>query len=139
MSENESESATAERVRVGTYVPAWQRDAWAAHAEALGMTQSEFVRTMVQAGRQAPDIGLESEQTPSSPVQRPSDSLESGGEALAARVEQLIEREGVLDYAGLLDAFTGGFEDRLTAAISELQSANRIEHDGRAGGYVVDG
>lgn len=139
MSENERDSAASARVRVGTYVPAWQRDAWAAHAEAMGMTQSEFVRTMVQAGRQAPDIGLESEHTPSNPVQRPSDSLEGGGEALAARVEQLIEREEVVDYAGLLDAFTAGFEDRLTEAISELQSANRIEHDGRAGGYVVDG
>jgi hypothetical protein len=139
MSENDTDSAASERVRVGTYVPAWQRDAWAAHAEALGMTRSEFVRTMVQAGRQAPDIGLESEHAPSSPVQQPSASLEVGGEALADRVEQLIESEEVLDYAELLDAFTGGFEDRLTEAISELQSANRIEHDGRAGGYVVDG
>lgn len=47
----ESEVDT-ERVSVRTYVPAYQRDAWDEHAERLDMSRSEFVRTMVQAGRE---------------------------------------------------------------------------------------
>ena len=40
-----------ERTSVRTYVPEYQKEAWAAHADELDMSQSEFVRTMVQAGR----------------------------------------------------------------------------------------
>ncbi|SNZ04586.1 hypothetical protein SAMN06269185_0611 [Natronoarchaeum philippinense] len=39
------------RTAVKTYVPAYQKRRWADHADELGMSQSEFVRTMVQAGR----------------------------------------------------------------------------------------
>jgi len=40
-----------ERVTVRTYVPKYQRDEWDDHAEDLDMSRSEFIRTMVQAGR----------------------------------------------------------------------------------------
>ncbi|MDZ7701745.1 MAG: DUF5805 domain-containing protein [Halobacteriales archaeon] len=40
-----------ERVGVKTSVPRYQKEAWTEHADALDMSQSEFVRTMVQAGR----------------------------------------------------------------------------------------
>src|SRR6056297_3280818 len=40
-----------DRRSVKTYVPAEQKDRWREHADELGMSQSEFVRTMVQAGR----------------------------------------------------------------------------------------
>jgi len=43
--------ADTSRTAVKTYVPAYQKRLWADHAEELGMSQSEFVRTMVQAGR----------------------------------------------------------------------------------------
>ncbi|WP_256391029.1 DUF5805 domain-containing protein [Natronoarchaeum rubrum] len=43
--------ADTSRTAVKTYVPAYQKRLWAEHAEELGMSQSEFVRTMVQAGR----------------------------------------------------------------------------------------
>ena len=48
MSESEVDTS---RVVVQTYVPAYQREEWDDHAEALDMNRSEFVRTMVQAGR----------------------------------------------------------------------------------------
>ena len=39
------------RTQVRTYVPAYQKSEWESHADELDMSQSEFVRTMVQAGR----------------------------------------------------------------------------------------
>ncbi|MFC6728654.1 DUF5805 domain-containing protein [Natronoarchaeum mannanilyticum] len=43
--------ADTSRTAVKTYVPTYQKRLWADHADELGMSQSEFVRTMVQAGR----------------------------------------------------------------------------------------
>jgi len=43
--------ADTSRTAVKTYVPAYQKRLWADHADELGMSQSEFVRTMVQVGR----------------------------------------------------------------------------------------
>ena len=40
-----------DRVSVKTSVPEYQKRAWTENADAMDMTQSEFVRTMVQAGR----------------------------------------------------------------------------------------
>ncbi|MEZ3114717.1 DUF5805 domain-containing protein [Halobaculum sp. MBLA0147] len=48
--------STDEQTPVTTRVPAYQKEAWRADAEELGMSQSEFVRTMVQAGRR--ELGL---------------------------------------------------------------------------------
>ncbi len=42
---------STERAVVRTYVPAYQKAHWQDHADELDMSQSEFVRTMVQAGR----------------------------------------------------------------------------------------
>src|SRR6056297_3482271 len=46
-----SDSADTSRSTVKTYVPAYQKASWQDHADDLDMSQSEFVRTMVQAGR----------------------------------------------------------------------------------------
>lgn len=57
--------ADTSRTAVKTYVPAYQKRLWADHADELGMSQSEFVRTMVQAGRRGfspPEEGSTSEE-----------------------------------------------------------------------------
>ncbi|MFT4957036.1 MAG: hypothetical protein ACI9EZ_000344, partial [Halobacteriales archaeon] len=56
------EDVDTERSVVKTYVPAYQKALWQRQAETLEMSQSEFVRTMVQAGRRGFD-GFEDEQT----------------------------------------------------------------------------
>ena len=43
--------STDDRVGLKTYVPRYQKREWQSHADRLDMTQSEFVRVMVQAGR----------------------------------------------------------------------------------------
>ncbi|WP_224449735.1 DUF5805 domain-containing protein [Haloprofundus salilacus] len=126
-----SESDTS-RSSVKTYVPTYQKEQWTDHAERLGMTQSEFVRTMVQAGRRdfdldAPDENPEGCVHPSNPR----------GNALEDRVQEVLHRRGVMSWDQLVDALSGDFESRLEDALDSLQSANRIRYNGREGGYVV--
>jgi len=45
------EESETERSTVMTYVPAYQKAEWKEHAAELGMSQAEYVRTMVQSGR----------------------------------------------------------------------------------------
>ena len=130
-----------ERVTVRTYVPAWQRERWREEADDRGMSQSEFVRTMVQAGRRGFGTG-EPGSSGSNPVEGDdrdaTPRVETGGRPLEERVLELVEREGPLEWDGLVDGLVGDFEDRLEEALDELQSTNRLKHSGRAGGYVID-
>jgi hypothetical protein len=134
--------ADDERVTVRTYVPAWQREHWREAAEDREMSQSEFVRTMVQAGRRGFDLGDDSDRGTSNPLEGGDRSVTPGGEggkgALEDRVLELVEQQGPLDWDELVEGLVGDFEDRLEATLGELQSANRLKHSGRAGGYVVD-
>jgi hypothetical protein len=127
-----------ERVGVRTYVPAYQREEWRRHAEELGMSQSEFVRVMVQAGRSGLDLGDSGSAPPSNPVEGGSPDATPGGEGLESGVVELLESEGPLDWDQLVEGLAGDFEERLEFALDELQSANRVKYSGRAGGYVVD-
>ncbi len=116
------------RVSVKTYVPAYQRDVWADHADRLGMSQSEFVRTMVQAGRR--DFQVDPEE-PGSQDDTPR------GEGLEDRILDALESEGVLDFDELVETLAADLEDRLDEAMETLQAENRVQHRGREGGYAV--
>jgi hypothetical protein len=130
--------ASNERVGVRTYVPAWQRAAWKDHAEELEMSQSEFVRVMVQAGRSDLDIRGSEQSGPSNRVETHSEDVTPGGETLEEGVVELLDREGPLGWDELVEGLAGDFEERLESTLDELQSANRVKYSGRAGGYVVD-
>jgi hypothetical protein len=138
MSESTGSEDPNERVGVRTYVPAHQRDTWREHAEELGMSQSEFVRVMVQAGRRGFEIGGSQGSTSSNPVEGGSPDVTPGGDGLETGVVELLRAEGPLDWDGLVEGLAGDFEDRLEDALDELQSSNRVKYSGRAGGYVVD-
>lgn len=126
--------ADTDRTAVKTYVPASQKERWRDHAEELGMTQSEFVRTMVQAGRRGFDPEPTAEEEGGSPDATP------GGDDLEDRVLTILDREGALAWEGLLDALSGDLEDRLEATLDDLQATDRIRYSGRRGGYArVDG
>lgn len=119
-----------ERAAVKTYVPAYQKSEWQAHAERLGMTQSEFVRTMVQAGRTEFDVD------PAEP--RTSDG-DPRGQALEDRVLEILSTAGPQSWEELSSAVTEAIGDDLDDALTALQEANRITHSGRAGGYTLAG
>lgn len=114
------------RKSVKTYVPAYQKEIWQEHAEDLGMSQSEFVRSMVQAGRRDFDLDTGTTDT--------ADATPSG-ERLEEQVLGILKSEGALGYEELLSTLIGEFEDTLEQTMQELQADNRIQHSPRVGGY----
>ena len=131
----------SEQATVRTYVPSYQKELWKEHADELGMSQSEFVRTMVQAGRR----GFEPTDSASDDVDGSSDAEEPrspdatpGGEPLKDRVEDVLDDGDHYDWDELLEELTGNIEERLDEALQELQSDGRIRYSGRNGGYVLD-
>ena len=121
-----------DRVSVQTYVPAGQRDRWRREANELDMSQAEYVRTMVQAGRRSFDLGDETTaDEPSSPDATPR------GEGLKDRILDALDEGGVTGWETLLSAVTDDVEARLEEALRELQSEGRVRHSPREGGYTV--
>ena len=124
-----TESADTEKKYVKTYVPAYQKDEWQEHADELDMSQSEFVRTMVQAGRQGFDPDREE---PGSPDPDP------GGNALETRVLELLSAD-TYSWDELLDAVSDDIESRLDETLEQLQVQDRVRYSGRHGGYTLVG
>ena len=122
--------ASGERVRVVTYVPDHQKHQWEQRAEELGMSTSEFVRTMAQAGSRGFDER-------SAPEDGPPDAT-PGDDGLERRVLDALREGDTLSWDELLATVTDDVEQRLEAALDSLQSANRVKYSGRDGGYVLD-
>ena len=126
--------ADTSRAVVQTYIPSYQRDEWDEHAEELDMSRSEFVRTMVQAGRRGFGADPEMESGP--------DAGEDGsdGESADAIEERVVEslREGPLSWEELRDAVAGNIEQQIEDALGRLQEQGRVRHSGRKGGYVLE-
>ena len=119
-----------DRVSVQTYVPAGQRDRWREEADELDMSQAEYVRAMVQAGRRGFDLADEGDE-PASPDATP------GVDGLKSRVLAVLEEQGAADWDALLAGVTDDIEERLDETLEELQDENRVLHSGRQGGYTV--
>ena len=141
-----------ERVAVTARVPAYQKEAWVADADRLDMSQSEFLRTMVQAGRR--DLGIAEEFGPPNVADRegpdheepatsagsedvPSPSADPGGSGLEDRLLDALEREGVMSFDGLVEAVAGDIEQRVDETMGDLQSRGRVRYSGRDGGYTL--
>jgi len=120
-----------DRRSVKTYVPAEQKDRWREHADELDMSQSEFVRTMVQAGRRGFST-VESEKA----AEPASSGSDPQGESLETRVEAALA-DGPLSWDELVERVVGNFEDRLEDALDGLQDRNRVRYNGRKGGYTL--
>ncbi|MFB6196010.1 MAG: DUF5805 domain-containing protein [Haloplanus sp.] len=112
-------------VAVKTYVPRYQKDRWREHADRLDMSQSEFVRTMVQAGRRDFEISDE------------SDGPGADDSGLEPRVKDALDPEDPRSWDELVSALTDDIEDRLEEVLQELQDRNVVQHNGRHGGYTL--
>jgi len=121
--------AGEDRAVVKTYVPTEQKERWSEHADELDMSQSEYLRTMVQAGRRGFLTGRE---------EGGSGDATPGGSGLEDRVLDSLS-EGVLSWDELVAELSGDFEDRLYETVQELEDAGRIRHDPRENGYVLRG
>jgi hypothetical protein len=128
------------RTKVETYLPAYQKEEWREHAQRLGMSQSEFVKTMVQAGRRgfdARETNEVEERSDSSedPVEAGSPGPDPRGSDLEERVLAILDEDSY-SWEELVDRTTGDLEERLDATLEELQRENRIRYSGREGGYT---
>ena len=126
-----------ERTSVRTYVPAYQKEQWQAHADELDMSQSEFVRTMVQAGRSGFDPDKSDSASADSP-EPPSPAANPRGNGLEERVVEVLADSDHCDWEDLLAALTDDIEQRLDEVLQELQSDGRVRYSGRHGGYVLE-
>lgn len=124
-------TADSDRVAVKTYVPRYQKEVWQDEAAELDMSQSEFVRSMVQAGRR----GFDPESQDAG--KRGSADATPGGEGLEDRVLDVLETEGPLEWEELVGELIGGFEDELEETLRRLQDGNRVQYSGRRGGYTT--
>jgi hypothetical protein len=128
--------ADDERVAVQTYVSSAQRDQWQREAERKDMSQAEYVRTMVQAGRRSFD--LDGSATTESETRGPQDPTTTPGVAdLKDRVLDVLQETEFADWDALLSGITEGIEERLEETLEELQSEDRIRYSGRHDGYTV--
>jgi hypothetical protein len=118
-----------ETVSIKAHVPRWQKKRWIAHADQLDMTQSEYFKSMMQAGRT--NIGESETDEPDSPDATPR------GDDLEERVLGVLRGEGHLTWDDLLAEVTDDIEERLEAVLDAHQENNRIKYSGRNGGYTV--
>lgn len=118
---------------VKTYVPAYQKDEWREHAEELEMSQSEFVRTMVQAGRRGFD-GRKQEAEKTADEEPGSGGSSPRGNDLEEQVLDVLSDGSYHEWSELLGALTEDIEDRLEET---LQSHDRVQYSGRHGGYTL--
>lgn len=118
------------RTVVQTYVPAYQRDEWDKQADTLGMSRSEFVKTMVQAGREV----FNEQGTSPDFVDEDSDPLDN----LDERVVETLEQSGPLEWDALRQEITGNIADQLERILQKLQENNEVRYSGREGGYVLE-
>jgi len=144
MTESDVETS---RVSVRTYVPEYQRDRWDDHAADLDMSRSEFVRSMVQAGRrgfadsetdvsgpETSDQGAGSEK----PAATPSSDADPQGSSMEDRVVDVLRSGDYLSWDELLEAVADDIEAELESALQDLQSSGRVTYSGRNGGYTID-
>lgn len=119
---------TTDRVGITTYIPAYQKSEWEAHAAELNMSQSEFVRTMVQAGRRG--FNKTDRDSTSSSGSNPGVNIEE-------TVLQALESESSLSWDELVEQVVGDLESRLEEAIIDLQENGHITHHPRDGTYSL--
>ena len=137
------------RTTVKTFVPAYQKSEWKRHADDLDMSQSEFVRTMVQAGRRDFDVeplgGSESGENSSASGDgdrdregtADGDADESGDRGFEERTLSVLSASEHRSWDDLVERLTADVEDRLDETLQRLQTENRVTYSGRHGGYAV--
>lgn len=130
--------AADETVQVTLRVPRHQREEWQEHAADLEMDQSEFLVSMVQAGRRE----FEAEEPPA----RRRNRLEGGFEAttpgvdgLERRVIEVIREQGEARWEDLVEELVVDFEDAVVETLKGLENQGRIESDPRTGYSLSDG
>jgi len=131
MTDETPEDADTKRVSARTYLPEYQRDIWDDHADRLDMTRSEFIRSMVQAGRRG-FTGDDIDETPGA-----GDAGDDRLPAIASdTVLTALEQLDTIRYEELQEILVEDMTRALDAALDELQAENTIRHT-RDEGYTL--
>ncbi|WP_302080769.1 DUF5805 domain-containing protein [Salinibaculum rarum] len=138
-----ADSEDTSKVVVQTYLPEYQRDEWDTHADELGMSRSEFVKTMVQAGRRGFEGATkpDAEPTPPAPPQEPTSGADENTQTPESLREAVVGALSADDYRSwdeLLATVTDDIESQLEETLQELQADDRVRYSGRHGGYTLD-
>lgn len=135
------DSVDTSRTAVKTYIPAYQRDQWDADADEMDMSRSEFVRSMIQAGRR----GFELAEDESDGEERSDDgqATQPGNESptghpFESRILSALSRAEYLSWEELVEAVTTDIEAQLETTLQELQADNVVRYSGPNGGYTID-
>jgi len=131
------EDADTSRARIQTYVPEYQKREWQRHADDLDMSLSEFVRSMVQAGRSGFEGG-DSGRIDEEPAATPSPGPDPQGADLEERVLTALSEEAYVDWDELLATVTDDVENRLDETLGDLQDSGQVRYSGRHGGYTLE-
>lgn len=132
MSESEQDTS---QVVVQTYVPAYQRDQWDDHADDLDMSRSEFVRTMVQAGRRGfGDDGTATTHASGDP--QGGDDPGQTTEDITAEILTALQ-DGPVAWDDLIETVIGDVETEVESALKELEEAGSVRYSGPKGGYIL--
>jgi protoporphyrinogen oxidase len=124
MTDTDPDDVDTETKRVQTYIPAYQKEIWQEHADTLGMSTAEFVRSMVQAGRRGyltgPDVA--GGHAPGEGDAGEPDLPEIIRERTLAvlRVVDHVRREE------LQEVLTEDVEEALDAVLDDLQEENAV-------------
>lgn len=128
-----------ERTAVKTYVPAYEKDEWAEHADEFDMSLSEFVRSMVQAGRRGFEGGTDASievDSEATPVEPPSPGSAPQGRDVETHVLEILRSEP-RPADEVVEAVIGDFREEVYDALQSLQDDGRVRHDARSDGYRV--
>lgn len=125
----------AERTSVRTYVPAYQKEAWVEHAEALDMSLSEYVRSMVQAGKRGFE-GSDAASGTVEPGEPGSADATPGIDGLESTVVDALA-DGPSEFDDLVDEVAEDLRREVDEVLDRLENEGRVEHDRLGGGYRV--
>jgi hypothetical protein len=124
-----------ERTSVRTYVPAYQKEAWAEAADSLDMSLSEYVRTMVQAGKRGFEGPKEPSDVGDSEEPRSRDAT-PGVDGLESTVVAALA-DGPCEFDELVDEVAEDLRRDVDEVLDRLEDEGRVEHDRLGGGYRV--
>ena len=128
-----------ERTVVKTYVPRYQKQLWLDEAERLDMSQSEFLRTMVQAGRRGLLAGGSDSVDESTTGDHRSRDVNPWGDDLETQILNELSADEYQTWEELRDSLIGDLDDRLDQALVRLDRDDKLSRHPRDGSYRLTG
>lgn len=130
---------------VGTYPTEQQRERWEEQAEEAGMSMSEFVQSMTEAGMKKFEIAVKPDETNGQLRQQRNelkDELDEKRDRIRTledrlhtgerkRIRQFIQKNPGVEYGDIVQHIINTVPSRVTAHLDEMESEGIYTEDGR--------